>query len=61
MMMMTTMIRLRAQNTVIIIIIIIIMFMNDQVCFLFLDPQNEVGPSISFLVVLYSFVFWVIL
>jgi len=26
------------------------------VCFLFLDPQDEVGPSISSSVVLYSFV-----
>jgi hypothetical protein len=32
------------------------MFMNDEVCFLFLDPQNGIGPSISFSVVLCSFV-----
>ena len=25
-------------------------------CFLFLDPQNEIGPSVSFSVVLCSFV-----
>ena len=36
--------------------IIIIMFLKGQVCFLFLDPQDEVGPSISFSVVLCSFV-----
>jgi ABC-type xylose transport system permease subunit len=41
---------------VIIIIIIIIMFMKDYVCFLFLDPQNEFGPSISSSVVLCSVV-----
>jgi len=29
--------------------------------FLFLDPQDEVGPSISSSVVLCSFVFWFIL
>ena len=39
-----------------IIIIIIIMFLKGQVCFLFLDPQNEVGPSISSLVVQCSFI-----
>ena len=32
------------------------MFMKDWVCFLFLDPQNEIGPSISSSVVLCSFV-----
>ena len=32
------------------------MFMKVKVCFLFLDPQDEVGPSISSLVVLRSFV-----
>jgi hypothetical protein len=32
------------------------MFMKEQVCFLFLDPQNEVGLSISSSVVLFSFV-----
>ena len=37
-------------------IIIIIMFLKSQACFLFLDPQNEVGPSISSSVVLCSFV-----
>ena len=40
----------------IIIIIIIIMFMNGRACFLFLNPQDEVNPSISSLVVLCSFV-----
>ena len=39
-----------------IIIIIIIMFMKGQACFLFLDPQDVVGPSISSSVVLRSFV-----
>jgi len=34
-------------NIIIIIIIIIIMFMKVQACFLFLDPQDEFGPSIS--------------
>ena len=38
------------------IIIKIIMFGKDQACFLFLDPQNETGPSISSSVVLCSFV-----
>jgi len=38
------------------IIIIIIMFLKGQACFLFLDPQDEVGPSISSSVVLCSFV-----
>jgi len=28
------------------------MFMKDYACFLFLDPQNEIGPSISSSVVL---------
>jgi len=41
---------------IIIFIIIIIMFMKDQACFLFLDPQDEVGPSISSSVVLCFFV-----
>ena len=41
---------------VIIIIIIIIMFLKCKACFLFLDPQDEVGPSISSSVVLCSFV-----
>jgi len=36
----------------IIIIIVIIIFMKDKVCFLFLDPQNKIGPSISSSVVL---------
>ena len=36
--------------------IIIIMFMKCQACFLFLDPQNEVGPSISSSIFLCSFV-----
>jgi hypothetical protein len=38
------------------IIIIIIMNKKVQVCFLFLDPQNEVSPSISSSVVLCFFV-----
>jgi hypothetical protein len=38
------------------LIIIIIMYKKGLVCFLFLDPQNEVGPSISSSVVLCSFV-----
>ena len=37
-------------------IIIIIMFLKCLACFLFLDPQDEVGPSISSSVVLCSFV-----
>jgi hypothetical protein len=37
-------------------IIIIIMFMKNYVCFLFLDPQNEIGPSISSSIVLGSLV-----
>ena len=32
------------------------MFMKGYVCFLFLNPQDEVGPSISSSVVLCSFV-----
>ena len=40
----------------IIIIIIIIMSLRGWSCFLFLDPQNEVGPSISSSVVLCSFI-----
>jgi len=32
------------------------MFMKGEVCFVFLNPQDEFGPSISFLVVLCSFV-----
>jgi hypothetical protein len=32
------------------------MFMKDWACFLFLDPQNEIGPSIASLGVLNSFV-----
>jgi hypothetical protein len=32
------------------------MFMKDQACFLFLGPQNEVGPSISSSVALCSFI-----
>ena len=43
----------------IIIIIIIIMFMKFQAYFLFLVPQDEVGPSISSSVVLCSFVSFV--
>ena len=41
---------------IIIIIIIIIMYMKCLACSLFLDPQDEVGPSISSWVVLCSFV-----
>jgi len=37
-------------------IIIIIMFLKGYACFLFLDPQDEVGPSISSSVVLCFFV-----
>jgi len=44
----------------IIIIIIIIMFMNGRACFLFLNPQDKVDPSISFSVVLCSSSFWLI-
>ena len=40
-------------------IIIIIMFLKGWACFLFLDPQDEVGPSISSSVVQFSFVLWV--
>ena len=43
-------------SSYVIIIIIIIMFMKGFECFLFLDPQDEVGPSISSSVVLCSFV-----
>ena len=32
------------------------MFLKDQACFLFLNPQDEVGPSISSSVVLCSVV-----
>ena len=39
-----------------IFVIIIIMFMKSQVCFLFLNSQGEVCPSISSSVVLCSFV-----
>ena len=41
---------------IIIIIIIITMFIKGMACFLFLNPQDEVGPSISSWVVLCSFV-----
>ena len=41
---------------IIIIIIIIITFLKGLACFLFLDPQNEVGPSISSSVVQCFFV-----
>ena len=37
-------------------VIIIIMFLKGSACFLFLDPQDEVGPSISSSVVLRFFV-----
>ena len=40
----------------IIIIIIIIMFLKGKARFLFFDPLDEVGPSISSLVVLCFFV-----
>ena len=46
---------------IIVIIIIIIMFLNGYPCFLFLDPQDVVGPSISSSVALRSFVFCFIL
>jgi len=36
--------------------VIIIMFLKGYACFLFLDPQDEVGPSISSSVVLCSYV-----
>ena len=36
--------------------VIIIMFLKVQACFLFFDPQDEVGPSISSSVVLCFFV-----
>ena len=39
--------------------IVIIMFLKGQAFFLFLDPQDEVGPSISSSVVLCSFVIFV--
>jgi len=35
------------------------MFMKGKACFLFINPQDEVGPSISSSVFLCSFVFWV--
>jgi len=47
---------LRYYFVIIIIIITIIMFMKVYACFLFLDPQEEVGPSISSSVVLRSFI-----
>jgi hypothetical protein len=37
-------------------IIIIMMFMKNKACFPFLDPKDEVGPSISSSVILCSFV-----
>ena len=37
-------------------VIIIIMVLKGWACFLFLDPQDEVGPSISSSVVLCSFI-----
>jgi hypothetical protein len=45
--------------TIYLIFIIIIMFLKGQACFLFLDPQDAVGPSISSSVVLCSFVLFV--
>ena len=45
-----------AHISIIIIIIIIVMFLKGQACLLFLDPQDEVGPSISSSVVLCFFV-----
>jgi len=48
------------KNLTIFIIIIIIMFMKGYACLLFLNPQDEVGPSFSSSVVLYSFVFLLI-
>ena len=38
------------------VIIIIIVFMKGSACFLFLNPQDEVGPSISSSIALCSFV-----
>jgi hypothetical protein len=34
------------------------MYRKDQVCFLFLDPQDEVGPSVSSLVVCKVHIFY---
>jgi len=44
------------RRIILFIIIIIIMFLKGLACFLFLDPQNEVGPYISSSVALYSIV-----
>ena len=41
-----------SSRIIIIIIIIIITFLKGYVCFLFLDPQDEVCPSISSSVIL---------
>ena len=38
---------------------LIIMFLKGKACFLFLGPQDEVGPSISSSVVLCSFVLFI--
>ena len=38
-------------------VFIITLLLKDYVCFLFLDPQDEVGPSCSSSVVLFSLVF----
>jgi hypothetical protein len=46
----------KGENSSSFIIIIIIMFMKGLACFLFLNPQDEVGPSISSSVILCSFV-----
>jgi len=35
------------------------MFMKDSACFLFLDPQDEVGPSISSLGIVCSFILFI--
>ena len=45
-----------SSRIIIIIIIIIITFLKGYVCFLFLDPQDEVCPSISSSVILCSIV-----
>ena len=48
--------RENGSTIIITIIIIIIIIMKGLACFLFHNPQDEVGPSISSLVVLCSFV-----
>jgi len=46
----------KAKYNLFIIIIIIVMFLKGYACFLFLDPQDKVDPSISSSVVLCSLV-----